>query len=88
MYVSEETACERRHWPVAGAVSGGRDGHPWPHVPSRRVRRIQLASNLSIGTIAEGVERPDQLDYLRRNGCQWAQGFHFARPLDARWRGS
>ena len=32
-------------------------------------------------TIAEGVERPDQLDALRRLGCRLAQGYLFAEPL-------
>ena len=31
--------------------------------------------------IAEGVESELQIDHLRREGCDEAQGFHFTRPL-------
>jgi predicted signal transduction protein with EAL and GGDEF domain len=32
--------------------------------------------------VAEGVELPAQLGRLRALGCQFAQGFYFARPMD------
>jgi EAL domain-containing protein (putative c-di-GMP-specific phosphodiesterase class I) len=32
-------------------------------------------------TIAEGVEDPDQLGFLRRLGCHRAQGYYFSKPL-------
>jgi len=32
--------------------------------------------------VAEGVETDAQLAYLRRYGCDEAQGFHLSRPLD------
>jgi predicted signal transduction protein with EAL and GGDEF domain len=32
--------------------------------------------------IAEGVEQWSQLGRLRALGCEFAQGFYFARPLD------
>jgi EAL domain-containing protein (putative c-di-GMP-specific phosphodiesterase class I) len=32
--------------------------------------------------IAEGVETAAQLDYLKRHGCEEAQGFLIARPLE------
>ena len=31
--------------------------------------------------IVEGVETAEQLAFLRAEGCQVAQGYHFARPL-------
>ena len=34
-------------------------------------------------TTAEGIESPDQVESLRRLGCEVGQGYHFARPLDA-----
>ncbi len=45
---------------------------------------VQLAETLQLRTIAEGVETQQQSDYLLGIGCRWAQGYHLARPLDAR----
>ena len=33
--------------------------------------------------VAEGVENEAQASELRRLGCDWAQGFYFARPMAA-----
>ncbi|MPN03724.1 putative signaling protein [bioreactor metagenome] len=44
---------------------------------------IQLANNLGMTTIAEGVETAGQLDFLREQGCDAAQGYFFSRPLSA-----
>lgn len=42
---------------------------------------IALAHNLKMDVIAEGVETPAQLTKLRSFGCEYAQGFFFAKPL-------
>ncbi len=42
-----------------------------------------MASNLNLRTIAEGVEDNDTLEYLRRLGCDEAQGYYIARPMPA-----
>ncbi len=42
---------------------------------------VDLAANLGLRSIAEGVETPDQLGRLRELGCDEAQGYLFARPL-------
>jgi diguanylate cyclase (GGDEF)-like protein len=42
---------------------------------------VDLAANLGLRSIAEGVETADQLKRLRALGCDQAQGFHFSRPL-------
>jgi diguanylate cyclase (GGDEF)-like protein len=44
---------------------------------------IGMAHSLHMQVIAEGVESPAQLAYLRRNRCDEIQGFHFSRPLPA-----
>ena len=42
---------------------------------------VNLAANLGLRSIAEGVETQEQLDRLRELGCDQAQGFLFARPM-------
>ena len=42
---------------------------------------INMASNLGMQTIAEGVETASQLDFLRLQGCNEVQGYYFSRPL-------
>ena len=44
---------------------------------------IELAHNLGMETIAEGVERPEQVNAVRRLRCAYAQGYHFSPPLPA-----
>ena len=40
-----------------------------------------LASALGMETIAEGVERTDQLEALRKQGCSHIQGYLFSKPV-------
>ncbi len=42
-----------------------------------------LAGALGMETLAEGVELEDQIESLRREGCQQVQGFWFSRPVPA-----
>ena len=42
---------------------------------------IEMGRNLEIDVIAEGVESVSQLEFLRRNGCHYAQGRLFGEPL-------
>ena len=42
---------------------------------------ITLAHSLGIRTIAEGVETVEQLEALRRQGCDSVQGFLLSRPV-------
>ncbi len=44
---------------------------------------IRMAEALGLQTLAEGVETPGQLDFLRRQGCQAVQGYLLSRPLPA-----
>ena len=45
---------------------------------------VRLAHGLKLKTVAEGVETDGQARRLRAAGCDQAQGFFFATPLDAR----
>jgi diguanylate cyclase (GGDEF)-like protein/PAS domain S-box-containing protein len=44
---------------------------------------VNLAKQLSLDVVAEGVESVSQIDSLRRFGCDLAQGFFFSQPVDA-----
>jgi diguanylate cyclase (GGDEF)-like protein len=44
---------------------------------------VALAHNLGMEVIAEGVETQAHLDRLKLLGCEYAQGFFIAGPLDA-----
>ena len=42
---------------------------------------IAMGHSLGLHVVAEGVERRDQLDFLRREGCDEYQGYFFAKPM-------
>lgn len=44
---------------------------------------IDMANNLGLQTIAEGVETTEQLAFLRLHGCNEIQGYYFSKPLKA-----
>ncbi len=44
---------------------------------------IALAGNLGLRVVAEGAERPAQLDTLRQLGCHAVQGYLLGRPMAA-----
>ncbi len=42
---------------------------------------IEMAANLGMETVGEGIEEPSHLDMLRALNCRYAQGFLIARPM-------
>ena len=44
---------------------------------------INLAHNLGIEVVAEGIETPAQFEFLREQGCDIAQGYLIGRPMSA-----
>lgn len=42
---------------------------------------IQMAKNLNLKTIAEGVENQESLEIVESFGCDEVQGYHFAKPM-------
>lgn len=44
---------------------------------------LSMASDLGLGTVAEGIENQQQYDFLRDHGCKMGQGFLMAQPLPA-----
>ena len=42
---------------------------------------IRLGSSLTLQTTAEGIETDTNLDWLSNQGCDFAQGYFFGRPM-------
>lgn len=44
---------------------------------------INLAHNMALNVVAEGVEYEEQAEWLRKQGCDMVQGFLYAKPMSA-----
>lgn len=44
---------------------------------------ISMGRQLGLQVVAEGIETAEQLAFLRRHGCDMAQGFYLGRPMAA-----
>ncbi|MBQ9517712.1 MAG: EAL domain-containing protein [Eubacterium sp.] len=56
-------------------------------ISEKRFKLIQMildiADNLKVPVVAEGVETQSQFDLLKNSGCALAQGYYFSKPLTA-----
>jgi len=43
-----------------------------------------MGQNLHLRVIAEGVETPEDLDFLKAHDCDEAQGYYFSHPVPAK----
>jgi diguanylate cyclase len=44
---------------------------------------ISLAHNMGMQVVAEGIEKPEQAEFLRQHQCEFGQGFLYSGPLSA-----
>jgi EAL domain-containing protein (putative c-di-GMP-specific phosphodiesterase class I) len=44
---------------------------------------VELAHSMDLRVVAEGVEKPEAWNLLRRLGCDYAQGYLISRPMAA-----
>lgn len=44
---------------------------------------IQMSRSLGLTVVAEGVESIEQVAWLKREGCERAQGYYYYKPMDA-----
>jgi diguanylate cyclase (GGDEF)-like protein len=53
------------------------------NVENRKIARaVQIiADNIGIKTIAEGIETQTDFEEMKSNGCQYGQGYYFAKPM-------
>lgn len=42
---------------------------------------VSMAEKLGLGLLAEGVETKEQVELLRKIGCDKVQGYYFAKPM-------
>jgi diguanylate cyclase (GGDEF)-like protein/PAS domain S-box-containing protein len=42
---------------------------------------IEIAHNLGLKVVAEGVEEKNELDFLKEHNCDYIQGYYFSKPL-------
>ena len=60
-----------------------RDMYGDPRAAKLVASMIDVSHHLGMHTVAEGVEDAETLELLRALGCEYAQGYHIARPAPA-----
>ena len=67
---------------IAGLTEGGKDGQGDKDAPVVRTI-LELARNLNLDVVAEGIETPEQEVALIRLACPHGQGYHYFKPMGA-----
>lgn len=44
---------------------------------------LAMTKEMHVKTVAEGVEKIEQLEFLKSKGCDYIQGYYFSKPLNA-----
>lgn len=52
-----------------------------PNEEAIAIAIIQLGRSMQLSVVAEGVETQEQVDFLKREGCHFAQGYFYSRPV-------
>ena len=42
---------------------------------------VQMCKKLNIKTVAEGIETKEQVEFLKKIGCDIIQGYYFSKPI-------
>jgi len=42
---------------------------------------LAIAQSMDLSVVAEGIEEPEQLEFLVQHGCHMGQGYYFSPPL-------
>lgn len=42
---------------------------------------IEMSKQLKMSVIAEGIERKEDVDFLKKSGCDMIQGYYFSKPM-------
>jgi EAL domain-containing protein (putative c-di-GMP-specific phosphodiesterase class I) len=58
----------------------GVDYDPYKATIARKI--IEIANDLGVGTIAEGVETSGEMAWVRANGATFAQGWFISKPAN------
>ena len=59
------------------------DNVPFSEKNNKLVNAIlDLAKNLNMNVVAEGIENSEQKCFLEKHGCKIIQGYYYSKPLD------